>query len=145
MMLIINDDYDTFICRLRVISFTRILRFNSHTDFNIYQRCYRAKFLVEIPFYISATREYRIYCVYTCGCVYYSARSGMRGAGGSEHLSPGANPRLLLGCHTPSAFIIRRYVPTVQTGNSGRVRCHTTRQIGGDDRRRYDRRGNTLR
>jgi len=49
----------------------------------------------------------------------------------SEHCPPGASLRLLRGCHTPSAFIVRCYV-LGQTGNSGRVRCRATRQIGGD-------------
>lgn len=87
-----------------------------------------AKFLVEIPFSDTFRRRENLPCVYTHACVYYPARRNERSRR-VRALSPGASPRLLLGCHTPSAFIMRRYVPTVQTGNSGRVRCHTTRQI----------------
>lgn len=138
MMSIINDDYnDTFACRVRDIIHVYLqLTYQLHictstmlSGSPLQRGC--VKFLVEIPFSDTFRRRENPPCVYTRGCVYYPARWNERSRR-VRALSPGASSRLLLGRHTPSAFIMRRYVPTVETGNSGRVRCHTTRQIGGD-------------
>lgn len=91
----------------------------------------RTKFLSRnsISRHISATPGTDTHArVYTRAC-----RARWSGMGGrSEHCPPRASLRLLRGYHTRSAFIVQRYVPPAQTGNSGRVRCRATRQIGGD-------------